>query len=358
MLYISGHSMCMEQDDIANECWNFELWLYEQPGVSRCCLSLQDRYGVDVVLLLLCAWLGTKDCVLSEAEISEAATQIAPWRTTIVESLRRTRRNFQSLSYPDDPTLSRLYKQLKLSELTAERIEISLLSNQSNSLLSSFRRGAKKTNTIEKNILAYLTGLMTEHDREKMTEEVAPIIFACAHYKTSIQSGVAAKSSDEHSARTRHGDDDLMTRIGIFLDQNYIMSLATLGPSGIHAANLLYARDNLSLIWVSEPETRHSQNLESYRHVAATVAATTVDFDAIQGIQIHGAAQRKRLDNDGSRLLGLLKDRYPALKERSDSSEAAHRALQHAEVYLLEPSSITFIDNTKKFGYKKTIEFS
>jgi uncharacterized protein len=356
ILNVPGHSMSMEQNDIANECWKFELWLYEQAGVSRCCLSLQDRYGVAVVLLLLCAWLGTKGRALSKAEIREAVTQVAPWRATIVECIRRVRRNFRSLSCPEHRDLSRLYKDIKLSELRAERIELTLLVNYFNWQPSTVRRGGSTTNIIEDNVLAYLTEFITERDRQSITEEVMPIISACAHYKSHTQSRLASTEIiEEHAARAGRVNDDLLKRIGVFLDKNYIMSLATFGPSGVHAANLLYARDRLSLIWVSDPESQHSRNIETYKKVAATVAAYSVDFDTIQGIQIHGAAKRQHRDDDGSRLLDLLKNRYPALKGCAGGSDAVYRALRCAEVYLLEPFSITFIDNTKDFGYKQSL---
>ena len=83
-------SRAMEQNHIANECWNFELWRYEQVGDA---------------VLLLCAWLGIKGRALSEADIREAIASIAPWRATIVECIRRVRRNFRGASVARDPAL-------------------------------------------------------------------------------------------------------------------------------------------------------------------------------------------------------------------------------------------------------------
>lgn len=123
---MAGYGMNMGRNEFTEDCWNFELWLYEQPGVPQCRLSLQDRYDVDVVLLLLSAWLGMKSCVLSKADIHDAVTKITPWRSTIVKCVRGVRRKFGSLAYPKGFGLSQLYEEIKLSELRAERIELAV----------------------------------------------------------------------------------------------------------------------------------------------------------------------------------------------------------------------------------------
>lgn len=344
----------MGRNEFAEDAWNFELWLYEQPGVSQCCLSLQSRYDVDVVLLLLSAWLGMKGCVLNKADIREAITQIAPWRSAIVKCVRGVRNNFGSLPYPKDLELSQLYEEIKLSELRAERIELFLLIDNLYLRLSPTQKTIPTKKIIENNLLTYLAELITDGNRLK--EEIAPIMSACTPYKGTVKSDfISAQIFAERSARTRHVNADLAARIGAFLDENFVMTLATFGSSGVHATNLLYARDKLSLIWVSETGTKHSQNIESYKQVAATVAGSTVDFNVIKSIQIHGAARREHRDNDGSRLFELFENKYSALG-RSNSSDAVNGPLPRAEVYLLEPSSITFIDSTRTFNYKDIVE--
>src|SRR5262245_25687970 len=67
-------------------------------------------------------------------------------------------------------------------------------------------------------------------------------------------------------------DDDRAQRFLAFLDAHHVMSLATAGADGPHAANLFYARDGFALIWVSDPTSRHSLHVEGGARVAATVA--------------------------------------------------------------------------------------
>ena len=43
-----------------NEFWRFSLAIYKPPDVAAECLALQEAVGLDVNLLLFCAWLGTR----------------------------------------------------------------------------------------------------------------------------------------------------------------------------------------------------------------------------------------------------------------------------------------------------------
>ena len=52
-----------------NEFWRFSLAVYGQDDVAQECLQLQQVGGIDINLLLFCAWLGTRAIVLSAVEI-------------------------------------------------------------------------------------------------------------------------------------------------------------------------------------------------------------------------------------------------------------------------------------------------
>ena len=112
--------------------------------------------------------------------------------------------------------------------------------------------------------------------------------------------------------------DDLATRIAEFLDAHHVMSLATCGPHGAHAANVFYARDDLSLIWVSDPESTHSASLEINPQVAATIAPDYRDFAEIRGVQIFGHAYRVGDAAARYSARSLLARRYPILQDPSD----------------------------------------
>jgi uncharacterized protein YhbP (UPF0306 family) len=86
--------------------------------------------------------------------------------------------------------------------------------------------------------------------------------------------------------------NELRLRIEPFLTEHHVMWLATIGPEGPHAANLFYACDGPSLIWVSDPKSRHSRELETQARVATTIAPDYTDFSIIRGVQIWGVAYK------------------------------------------------------------------
>lgn len=147
----------------------------------------------------------------------------------------------------------------------------------------------------------------------------------------------------------------LYDRVTAFLDAHHVMSLATAGPQGPHAASLFYARDGLALVWVSEERSRHSSEVFADPAVAATIAADTADFTAVRGMQMRGRAARVDDPAEAARLRALLVARYPFL-QRLDALPAALRAAAgRVAVYRLVPDQVVLIDNSRGFGHKETL---
>jgi uncharacterized protein YhbP (UPF0306 family) len=143
-------------------------------------------------------------------------------------------------------------------------------------------------------------------------------------------------------------------RIMAFLDAHHVMSLATVGAQGPHAANLFYARDGFTLLWVSDPRTRHSLELGADPRVAATVAPDYQDFAEIRGVQISGEAHRLRSTLQSDRARALLEARYPFLQRLSSRTDI-QQAYESAEFYRLLPRRLVLIDNRRGFGHKETL---
>lgn len=151
---------------------------------------------------------------------------------------------------------------------------------------------------------------------------------------------------------------DLAERVVRLLDASHVMSLATCGIDGAHAASLFYARDGLSLLWVSEPRTRHSSELDLDHRVAATIAPDTSDHRAIHGLQVHGTAECITDGIERRRLLGVLTARYSFLAALERGSAKIADAFLKASVYRLKPARIVLVDNRLGFGHKETLVFS
>jgi uncharacterized protein YhbP (UPF0306 family) len=151
-------------------------------------------------------------------------------------------------------------------------------------------------------------------------------------------------------------NNDLAGRIATFLDAHRVMSLATCGPCGSHAANVFYARDCLSLFWVSDWQSTHSRNIAINPQVSATIAPDYSDFDEVCGVQIFGVAHRLSDAAERHSARALLTARYPTLQRLSDRP-MIEKAYLSAEAYRLIPNRIVMIDNRRGFSHKDTLDF-
>jgi uncharacterized protein len=147
--------------------------------------------------------------------------------------------------------------------------------------------------------------------------------------------------------------DDLAERIAAFLDAHHVMSLATLGPHGPHAASLFYAREGFTLFWVSDPASRHSVELAADGRIAATIAPDYADYATIQGLQISGRVRALAEDAERAGARQILETRYPFLTQLLDA--AVRDRYARAQIYRLDVLRFVLIDNTRGFGHKEVL---
>jgi uncharacterized protein (TIGR02444 family) len=111
--------------------WNFSLTVYGDSAVQKECLVLQDRYDINVNMLLFCAFVGAvHGAVLSDRGVSEAADLVAEWNKNIVRKLREARRALKPFATDRSVIVSSsvaLRMAVKAAELDAERIEQAML---------------------------------------------------------------------------------------------------------------------------------------------------------------------------------------------------------------------------------------
>ncbi|MEJ2240469.1 MAG: pyridoxamine 5'-phosphate oxidase family protein, partial [Gemmatimonadales bacterium] len=86
---------------------------------------------------------------------------------------------------------------------------------------------------------------------------------------------------------------DLQASLREFLEQHDTMTLATIGPDREpRAAAVFYAvGEELVLYFLSNPASRHSENLARDSRVAATIQRDGQPWQEIRGLQIEGTAQ-------------------------------------------------------------------
>lgn len=109
--------------------WSFSLGVYEL--CSKECLELQDRHGIDVNMLLFCAFVGAvHGAIISERDVRDALSLTGAWNANVVRVLRKVRRELKL--FAADPSLvqiaaGELRTSVKAAELGAERIEQAML---------------------------------------------------------------------------------------------------------------------------------------------------------------------------------------------------------------------------------------
>jgi uncharacterized protein (TIGR02444 family) len=107
----------------ADDFWEFSLALYCREAVAAACLSLQDRRGADVNLLLAICWLARSGYLTSEAALEAARDAVAPWSDAVLKPLRFVRRRlgaeFDEVAAADRQSIKH---GLLAVELEAERI--------------------------------------------------------------------------------------------------------------------------------------------------------------------------------------------------------------------------------------------
>ncbi len=102
--------------------------LYARPGVPAACLDLQDRRGLDVVLLLYACWLGVRSRGLTREQGATLIASTQSWRFEVVRPLRRLRRRLRvgHEGIPRDRS-EPVRSLVKQAELAAERALIAIL---------------------------------------------------------------------------------------------------------------------------------------------------------------------------------------------------------------------------------------
>ena len=143
-----------------------------------------------------------------------------------------------------------------------------------------------------------------------------------------------------------------------FLNAHHVVSLATVADGAVHAACLMFAVEDCSLIWTSDPGARHSLAIERNAQVAATVAPDYEDFRQIRGLQIAGRAHRLGDAREAAHASELLRQKFHFLRELQSAPAALRAAIDKAAYYRLDPDTITLIDNAREFGNKRTLRIS
>ena len=153
----------------AQNFWNFSLDLYDREGVALWCLELQDKYQLDVNLLLFCFWHAYSYGKLDQALLQKIIAFSNNWRAEVVQPLRNSR---QWMKLQSDPRseFEELRERIKADELLAEKFQQDQLEYLSRDF-NRERQYLPNVACIDENIDLLLQGLEIEKD-EKIMENV------------------------------------------------------------------------------------------------------------------------------------------------------------------------------------------
>jgi uncharacterized protein (TIGR02444 family) len=118
---------------------NFSLSLYRKPGVADACLFVQDRYGLNVNVILFCIWVADiGNGTLASVQITTALRRVADWEDQVIQPLREIRRTCrkEALGVPEF-LLQTFLPQIETTELEAEHVEQLVLTELAGSLVVS-----------------------------------------------------------------------------------------------------------------------------------------------------------------------------------------------------------------------------
>jgi uncharacterized protein (TIGR02444 family) len=109
--------------ELDNSFWKFSVSVYDEHGVAQECLTFQDTQGLDVNVLLFCAWVGSVNRrMLTDAEFLLIEKQAEVWQAQVVTPLRLIRRRLKA-SFGDDARVKNFRSEITRAELLAEQIE-------------------------------------------------------------------------------------------------------------------------------------------------------------------------------------------------------------------------------------------
>lgn len=159
------------------------------------------------------------------------------------------------------------------------------------------------------------------------------------------------------------GEDRLKREVLAYLEGHNTMSLATCQGGKPWAASVFYVHaDDLTLYFLSEPETRHSQELEINPEVSATINEDYRDWREIKGIQLEGKAQKVTSPLEKAKALALYIRKFPFVKDFIPSSLAAFSQMVISgkafpvEIYKVVPKRLFYLDNEKGFSHREELQ--
>ena len=172
--------------------WSFSVTIYRQPGVSHACLSLQDRLGLDVNVLLFCCWFGCTRGPLDGQTFNDALGFSRPWAEEVVHPLRAARTWMKANNCTQPVSQKLLREKIKTVELEAEHLQQDFLESLSSTKPAKFLEPELQLKNTASNLQRYLKHCNVHLDDPSLSE-LTHIVTAAI---TNIEKTVILKTFD------------------------------------------------------------------------------------------------------------------------------------------------------------------
>ncbi|HWM45331.1 MAG TPA: TIGR02444 family protein [Xanthobacteraceae bacterium] len=128
--------------DMQTPIWDFVLGYYRQQGVSEAAITLQDKIGIDVNMILFLMWMAGHKRALGADEVRRVSDVSKGWQHQVVVPIRGVRRLLkENVPLVENEAAQAYRKKIQALEIEGEQLQL----NAMGALAQAFKPAATAT---------------------------------------------------------------------------------------------------------------------------------------------------------------------------------------------------------------------
>ena len=148
-------------------------------------------------------------------------------------------------------------------------------------------------------------------------------------------------------------DEPMRRKILSLLEQNRIMTIATVRPDGWPQATTVgFSYEGLTLYFLCGQDSQKARNLARDDRVSITIDHDSLQVLEITGLSMAARAQRITDMTEAAHVLQLIMARYPEQKNLNLPMPSANEVA----LFKVTPKVISVLDYSKGFGHTDLVE--
>lgn len=157
-------------------------------------------------------------------------------------------------------------------------------------------------------------------------------------------------------------NQQLEKKIFCYLETCNTISLATAVGDLPHAAAVFYVNIGLNLFFLSNPKSRHGENLTHNPTVSGTIHEDYSNWLQIKGIQLEGRVECIGGILKHPRIVKAYVKKFPNVADFLLSPHKLGKGIAQkvstVNFFQIRPTKISFLDNSLGFGHKEELNIS